>query len=248
VKIVTWNVNGIRARSGEVSALAVAEEPDVICLQEIKAAPDQIPDSLTMLPDYASFWHGARGGYSGVSVHLRRSTFPGPASFVHPSFDSETRIVEACLGDLVIASVYVPNGGKDLPAKITFLRAMIDHTRDELSRGKTLVICGDLNVAREDRDVHPKEQRPVIGQSPEERALFAELLGTGLVDVGRALSPEDDRMFSWWPYWREARQKNIGWRLDYVLAAPSMAARAKSVRVLRESGTSDHGAVVATFE
>jgi exodeoxyribonuclease-3 len=107
------------------------------------------------------------------------------------------------------------------------------------------VLCGDLNVAHTDMDVHPRERKPgVIGQRPEERALFDRLLGAQLVDVGRAKDPQNASVFSWWPPWRNMRQRNIGWRIDYVLASPAIAARAESCSVLAQIGTSDHAPVV----
>jgi exodeoxyribonuclease-3 len=110
------------------------------------------------------------------------------------------------------------------------------------------VICGDLNIARTDRDVHPKERKPgMIGQRPDERALLESILGHGLVDLGRALDPDNDGLFTWWAPWRNLRQRNIGWRLDYVLASEPLAARAVSCPVLADYGTSDHAPVVAEF-
>ena len=248
MKVATWNVNGIRARMEQVAAWLETEQPDVLCLQEIKASPDQLEDTLFALSAYTSYWHGAKGGYSGVSVHLRRGAFPEPPAFSHPSFDAENRIVVATLGDALFASVYVPNGGKDYAAKMTFLEALAAWTRETCAAGKKLVVCGDLNVARDDIDVHPSQRKAdAIGQRPEERALFAKMLEGGLVDVGRALAPEDDRLFSWWPYWRQARERNLGWRIDYVLASRALAAKATECAVRRAVGTSDHAPVVAVF-
>ena len=246
MKVATWNVNGIRARQAQVLELAASQRPDVACLQELKARADQVPESLTCLSGYWCFWHGA-SAYSGVSLQLSKERFPEEPRWEHPAFDHETRIVTAEASGTVFASVYVPNGGKDFAAKIRFLEALADWVREVHASGRTMVLCGDLNVAREDRDVHPKERRPVIGQLPQERALFDRILAGGLVDVGRALSPDDDAMYSWWAPWRSMRQRNIGWRLDYVLASTSLAARAVSCPVQREFGTSDHGPVVATF-
>jgi exodeoxyribonuclease-3 len=113
--------------------------------------------------------------------------------------------------------------------------------------GTPVVFCGDLNVAHREIDVHPKERKAVIGQLPEERALFDRLLEAGLVDVGRAQDPADAELFTWWPPWRGMRQRNIGWRLDYLLASPSVAAKVTSCAAYREVGTSDHGPVVAAI-
>jgi exodeoxyribonuclease-3 len=248
MKVGTWNVNGIRARHTQFEEWVAAAQPDIICLQEIKATQAQVPQTVFDLPDYACYWHGG-GGYSGVALHVRRAAFPHQPEFSHPAFDHETRIVQAQLGDTVFASVYVPNGGKDFAAKIAFMKALQDYAAGVHAEGKKLVICGDLNVARTDMDVHPKERKPrAIGQLPEERALLEQIIGQGLVDVGRALNPTDESYFTWWAPWRNLRQRNIGWRLDYVLASEDLARRAVSCPSFREIGTSDHAPVVATFE
>jgi exodeoxyribonuclease III len=147
-----------------------------------------------------------------------------------------------------VASVYVPNGGKDFPAKLRFLDALDAYAAAFEQSGRPLVICGDLNIARTDRDVHPKERKPnAVGQRPEERALLERLIGRGLVDVARALEPGNDELFTWWPPWRQMRQRNIGWRIDYVLAGTALAARATACPVERDVGTSDHAPLLATF-
>jgi exodeoxyribonuclease III len=149
---------------------------------------------------------------------------------------------------VTVASIYVPNGGKDFPAKMRFLEALDDYAASFVSSGRQLVLCGDLNVARTDQDVHPKERKPkAIGQLPEERALIERILSRGLVDLGRTLDPGNDGMFSWWAPWRNMRQRNIGWRLDYVLATQALASRAQACPVLADVGTSDHAPVMATF-
>jgi len=247
MKIATWNVNGIRARHDQLVQWVDRDRPDVVCLQEIKAAPDQLPALLCDLQGYWCYWHGGKG-YSGVALHVSKERWPERPDFAHPSFDFEHRIVTANLGDVTVASIYVPNGGKDFPAKIRFLNAMHQMARDARAEGRRIVLCGDLNVARTERDVHPKERKPnSIGQLPEERALLEGILAHGLVDVGRALAPDDDGLFTWWAPWRNMRQRNIGWRLDYVLASDSLAATATACPVLADIGTSDHAPVMATF-
>ena len=179
---------------------------------------------------------------------MRRGAFDVAPVFSHPAFDAECRIVVATMGDDVFGSIYVPNGGKDYDAKIAFFEALVAWARETCASGKRLVLCGDMNVARAEVDVHPSQRVPnAIGQRPEERALFAKLLDAGLVDVGRALHPDDARMFTWWPYWRQARERNVGWRLDYVLASRSLAERATEHGVRRMVGTSDHAPVVVVF-
>jgi len=247
MKIASWNVNGIRARESQFCDWQKQEQPDVICLQEIKASPLQIPPSIMELPDYWCYWYGL-GGYSGVALHLKKSTFPEKPNFTHPSFDLETRIVAAQSGNQVFASVYVPNGGKDFVAKMRFLEALRAYVQEQHAAGISLVICGDINVALADIDVHPKERKPkIIGQLPEERKILQDMLGAGLADVLRRLHPEDDAMFTWWPPWRNMRQRNIGWRIDYILASEPWMQKVKSCVVHSAIGTSDHAPLVAEF-
>jgi exodeoxyribonuclease-3 len=157
--------------------------------------------------------------------------------------------VSATIAGTNVSSIYVPNGGKDFAAKIRFLDALVAHAAAMRAAQQPVVFCGDLNVAHREIDVHPKERKDtVIGQLPEERALFGRLLGQGLVDVGRALDPSNDQLFTWWPPWRAMRQRNIGWRIDYILASAPLAARASACAAYREVGTSDHGPVIASFQ
>ena len=245
MKVATWNVNGIRARQAQFCEWLERERPDVVCLQELKAEAGQIPEPCKVA-DYHTFWHGMRA-YSGVSLHIRKGAFETDPVFAHPEFDMESRIVQATLGNVILASVYVPNGNKDYPAKIDFVRRLIAWAKRVRAEGTELVLCGDMNITRSEMDVHPRERKPgIIGQRPEERDLFAELL-QGLVDVGRQLDPDNAGLFTWWAPWRNMRQRNIGWRLDYILASPSMAARAQTCVVQRDFGTSDHAPVVMTL-
>ncbi|MBC8132711.1 MAG: endonuclease/exonuclease/phosphatase family protein, partial [Deltaproteobacteria bacterium] len=152
MKIATWNVNGIRARKDDVAAFVSAEQPDILCLQELKATAAQIPEALATLPDYWSYWHGSKG-YSGVSLLVRKQYAPDQPQFWHPEFDHETRIVVADIGSLSVASIYVPNGGRDFAAKMGFLHALEAYAISARGIGRSLVLCGDLNVARSEVDV-----------------------------------------------------------------------------------------------
>ncbi len=247
MKIATWNVNGIRAREAQVIELLARENPDVVCLQEIKAPAAKVPASLCALAGYECLWHG-RTAYSGVGLHVRKELAPAGARFAHPPFDEETRIATAEAGGVTVASVYVPNGGKDLAAKFRFLEALDAWAAEAQATGRPLLVCGDLNIARTDQDVHPKERKAgSVGQLPEERALLERILARGLVDVGRAVDPANEGLFTWWAPWRNLRQRNIGWRIDYVLASQDLAARVKRCTVLADFGTSDHAPVLADF-
>jgi len=248
MKIATWNVNGIRARGSQVADWLARERPDVLCLQEIKASSDQIPALILDFGGYSCYWHGSKG-YSGVAMLVRCEPSDVRPDFSHPHFDYETRIVTSRIGGVVVASTYVPNGGKDFDGKMRFLGELVNEAASLRREGRPLVLCGDINVARAEIDVHPKERKPrAIGQRPEERALFEQLLEQGLVDVGRAVDPDNDGLFTWWAPWRNMRQRNIGWRLDYVLASRAIADRVTSCRVDAAFGTSDHAPVVAEFE
>jgi len=248
MKITTWNVNGIRARDAQLQEFIENEQPDVLCLQEIKATTDQLPVWLCEIEGYWCYWHGGKG-YSGVGLHLRKASFTARPDFHHPEFDYEHRIVTAQLPEFTVASIYVPNGGKDYPAKIRFLEALASFAAEYQASGQPLILCGDMNVARTDMDVHPKERKPNgIGQRPEERALLEQIIGHGLVDVHRRMEPENADLFTWWAPWRNMKQRNIGWRLDMVLASQAIADRTVSCVVRREFGSSDHGPVIAQFD
>jgi exodeoxyribonuclease-3 len=247
VKVITWNVNGIRAREGQVSELLAREAPDLVCLQEVKAPPAKVPAALRALDGYHAIWH-AESAYSGVSLLVNARVVAAPA-FGHPTFDFETRVVTADVAGVTLACLYVPNGGKDHEAKLRFLTALDAWVAEAQGAGRQLLLCGDLNVTRSDADVHEKERRPgAIGQREDERAVLARLLSRGLTDVGRALDPDNPALFTWWPPWRGLRQKNVGWRIDYVVASEALARRARRCAVLSEYGTSDHAPVVAEFE
>src|SRR5476649_368998 len=151
LKLATWNVNGIRARHAEVLDWIDRERPDVVCLQELKAAPDQVPITLSTMEGYWCYWHGGKG-YSGVGLHVSKALSPERTSFSHPGFDFEYRIAAVDIpfgqGLVTVASVYVPNGGKDFPAKMRFLEALERYAGEQRAAGGELLLCGDLNVAR----------------------------------------------------------------------------------------------------
>ena len=172
MKIATWNVNGIRARHAQVQDWIERERPDVVCLQEIKAASDQVPTALCEMQGYWCYWHGGKG-YSGVGLHVSKTIAPDRPVFTHPAFDHEHRIVAVEIGgtDRRRRST-CPTAARTFPAKMRFLEALDAYASVVSGQpARTLVLCGDLNVARTDRDVHPKERKPrAIGQLPEERA------------------------------------------------------------------------------
>jgi exodeoxyribonuclease-3 len=247
MKIATWNVNGIRAREADVLGWLERETPDIVCLQETKAPRDSVPAALRELDAYWGYWHGFKG-YSGVALLVHKSLSPAPPDFQHPPFDMENRIVTARIQEMTVASIYVPNGGKDFAAKLRFLSAMETFAIEAKKDGQAIVLCGDFNVAHEERDVHPKERKLVTGQLPEEREMLDAILANDLVDLGRKMAPHDNKLYSWWAPWRQMKERNIGWRLDYIYVPTALAEAATSCVVERMTGTSDHGPVVAVFD
>ena len=256
MKVATYNVNGVNGRLPRLLDWLRETNPDIVCLQEIKASLDQLTFELRDIEGYWSYWHGEKG-YSGVGLLVSKSLVGALPACSHPGFDFEQRIACATIalpgpspaGDLMVASVYVPNGGKDFDAKMRFLQALESYVADAEREGRLMIICGDLNVALEERDIHPKLRKPhMIGATPEERALLARIISLGLVDVHRTFEGANDNLFTWWAPWRQMKEKNIGWRIDYVLASQALADRATSAVVQREIGSSDHGPVVVQFD
>ena len=234
--------NGTASRPG--AQLMEAGGAVQCCAFRIEAAPIRFPSRLRPLFQLLARREGV---FSWRCV--RKDFACERPEFSHPAFDLESRVVVGRIGELSVASVYVPNGGKDYAGKIQFLRALIAFAESFRIAGAPLVICGDLNVARADIDVHPKERKAnAIGQLPEERAIFDQLLSEGQRDIARDLHPEDADFFTWWAPWRNLRQRNIGWRIDYILASTALAEKARACQSLREVGTSDHAPLVATFD
>jgi exodeoxyribonuclease-3 len=183
-----------------------------------------------------------------VSLHIRKDLFAIDPVFSHPPFDMESRMVQVEHGDLTIATVYVPNGGKDYQAKLAFMKSLIDWAGRLTAEGRQIILCGDINIARAEMDVHPKERKPnAVGQRPEERQLFQSLLDARLMDLGRHFEPDNLNLFTWWAPWRNLRARNIGWRLDYFLISETLVPRAESCIVLADVGTSDHAPVVMSL-
>ncbi len=249
MRVVTWNVNGIRARVAQVLAFLEEHKPCALLLQEIKAAPEQVPAELHALADrYWLHWHGALGGYSGVALLLAKSSFPEEPTFEIPPLDFETRVALARTPRGTIAVMYLPNGGKDYAAKLRFLGELGPWVAEESARGPFL-LAGDMNVTRTEMDVHPSQRdENAIAQRPDERALFeAAIAGGAFTDLTRVKHPDDDHFFTWWPFWKGAKQRNLGQRIDYVFTNEALSQRLESVTLHRTYGTSDHAPLEAAF-
>jgi exodeoxyribonuclease III len=242
--IATWNVNGIRARTCAFNHWLESRRPDILCLQEIKAHPDQIPEHVRAIRGYASHWHGAHGGYSGVSIHISNSVAPRPL-FSVPHFDEETRILQADLGRLSILNTYIPLGQRSYDQKLGFFDALINHIDVLLYEGREVVVCGDMNVAHTDNDVHPdmvREDR--LCTRPEERQRLDRIAALGMVDLFRKHHPHTRAAYTWWPYYGRARVQNRGWRIDYIFASQTLAPRSCDCFIQKGEASSDHSPVV----
>jgi exodeoxyribonuclease-3 len=246
MKIVIWNINGLRAglRKGMWDWLA-AENPDLICLQEIKARPDQLtPADHEKWAAYTTIWNpAARPGYSGVVTMALLPPEKSRKGLGHARFDDEGRVVRTDFPGLVLFNVYFPNGKRDhsrVPYKLDFYAQMLA-TVDELhAAGKSVVIGGDFNTAHQDIDLrHPRANRNTTGFLPEERAWIDRYLAHGMVDIFRERNPEREQ-YTWWTYRMNARARNVGWRLDYFLISEGLAPRVNEICIHDEVLGSDH--------
>jgi exodeoxyribonuclease-3 len=248
MRVVSWNVNGLRAcyKKGFVDFLDCSDA-DVVCLQEVRAFPEQLVAELRE-PDgwHSVFAPAERSGYSGVAIYSRKPPSSTESSLQAPEFDVEGRFLVAHFGRLAIASVYFPKGsGRDrdnsrVPYKLDFCRAVFDRIQVLRRRGPVLV-TGDYNTAHEEIDLaRPKGNKKSSGFLPEERAEISRWLEAGWVDVFRRQHPGEEGHYTWWRQFGGAREDNVGWRIDYVLASPSAARRVSDAFIWPDVLGSDH--------
>jgi len=247
--ICTLNLNGIRSaeRRGFSSWLG-RKKPDVLCLQEVRAHPEDVDEALRSPRGYSSRWQCAeKKGYSGVALLSRSQPkrYRGGTGFDFCS--TEGRAVRAEFEDLSVVSLYVPSGSSSperLAIKLEFMEHLLGFTASLLAEKAPIAICGDFNVAHREIDLaRPKQNVKNSGFLPEERAWFDRLLAQGWVDVVRKLHPEKPGLYSWWSARGQARAKDIGWRLDYVLATRELAPRIRRAWIEKKAGLSDHAPV-----
>jgi exodeoxyribonuclease III len=245
MRIITWNVNGIRAAVGHGALEWVKEQsPDVLCLQEVKARREQLTDAGGELPGYHCYWNAAeRPGYSGVAVYTRElpvEMYPGLGD---PRFDDEGRVIRLRYPGFWLYNIYFPNGqrGHDrLQYKLDFYACLLEQCDKLHEAGERIVITGDFNTAHREIDLaNPRQNQTTSGFLPEERAWLDRYLENGFVDVFRHLYPEKVQ-YTWWTYRMGARNRNIGWRLDYFLLSRSLVEQAEDVHVHQAVTGSDH--------
>lgn len=245
MKIVTWNVNGLRAALKKDALSAVlAWTPELLCLQEIKARPEQLTDEQRNIPGYQVIWNPAeRPGYSGVATLARKEPLGVDLGMDAPQFDIEGRVIRTRHPGFLLYNIYFPNGqrGKDrVDYKLNFYAHLLD-TCDALhAAGENIIITGDFNTAHMPIDLkNPKENETTSGFLPEERAWMSKFLEHGFVDVYRKLYP-DREQYTWWTYRFNARQRGIGWRIDYFLVSEALVPRVKEVIIHEDVPGSDH--------
>ena len=245
IEIISWNVNGIRAVANKEALKWIDErQPDILCLQEIKALPEQIPDNLFDLNFTALNVNSAdKKGYSGTASFSMMEP-----EYTHNRHDidlaREGRIVEQDYGDFVLFNVYFPNGQKDeerLALKMKFYDDFLNYCNGLRDEGKSIVICGDVNTAHKEIDLkNPKANSKTSGFLPIEREWMDKLVEHGYIDTFRYVNGDIEEEYSWWSYRSGARAKNVGWRIDYFFISDDLAEVLEDAFILQEVTGSDH--------
>ena len=252
-KLISWNVNGLRAaeKKGFLDFIA-REQADIFCLQEVKAIEGQLPPTLREVPGYTFYIHSAeRKGYSGTAIYTRREPLSVTHGFGVPGFDNEGRTQIADFGDFVLYNIYYPNGtanGDRLKFKLDFYEVFHQHALDQFASGKSIIVCGDFNTAHKEIDLaRPKESATVSGFLPEERAFLDRFVASGFVDTFRQFE-SGGGFYSWWDMKSRARDRNVGWRLDYFFVSPDLVPKLKGASLMMDQMGSDHCPVVLEID
>jgi exodeoxyribonuclease-3 len=245
IRILSWNVNGLRAvhKKGFIEWV-LAENPDILCVQETKAAKEQLPRALKSIEGYhAYFCEAEKKGYSGVAIYTKIKPKNVEYGFGIPKFDGEGRILVADYGDFVLLNIYFPNGkmsAERLDYKLEFYDALLDYANKLKNAGKNLVICGDLNTAHKEIDIaRPKANEKISGFLPQERAWIDKFISQGYVDTFRMFNKDPDQ-YTWWSYRTRARERNVGWRLDYFFVNEGFKDKIRFSYILQDVMGSDH--------
>ena len=254
MKIISWNVNGIRAcyKKGLVD-FVTKENPDIFCIQETKAHIDQVEEEARTLTRPHSYWSSAtRKGYSGTATFVHHEPPVVQKGIGIHEYDSEGRIVMTDHGAFDLYNIYFPNGGSGEDRhlfKQKFLKDLNIHLKEKLQKGREIVVVGDYNVAHNDIDVYdPIKLSRESGFLPEERAWMDSFLELGFIDTFRYFHPNEENRFSWWSYYEMARPVNRGWRIDYICISKGLQKYLSSADILDQVHGSDHCPVVATLD
>jgi len=245
LKILSWNVNGVRAaqRKGFLDWLQ-KESPDIIGIQETKALPEQLDDALLNPPGYEAYWNSAeRKGYSGVAVFTKIKPIEVKRGFSVKPFDTEGRMIALEFKNFVFINIYFPNGKakeERLKYKLDFYDETLKYAEKLRKKGKQLIICGDYNTAHNAIDLkRPKENEKYSGFLPIERDWMDKFVGKGYLDTFRLFNKEPDN-YTWWDMQTRARDRNVGWRIDYHFITEDLKPRLKDAFIMPEVMGSDH--------
>lgn len=243
--LLCWNVNGIRAvkNKGFLEWLQ-QESPDILCIQETKAQPDQLDADLKEPPGYYTYWaYPERKGYSGVALYTKESPQNVKYDFKDTSLDIEGRVIIAEYPDFNLFNIYFPNGKQGperLAYKMNFYDVLLDYADSLKAQGKKLVICGDVNTAHKEIDLaRPNENSKVSGFLPEERAWIDKFISHGYVDTFRVFNNKPNQ-YTWWDLKSGARARNVGWRIDYFFVSENLKPAVTSSFIMPEVMGSDH--------
>lgn len=245
MRIISWNVNGIRAsqKKGLLEWLQ-KEKPDILCVQETKAQPDQLDTLLRNPAGYQAYFHSAeRKGYSGVATFSKRAPLSVQYGLGNPRFDCEGRVIQTEFPEFVLLNIYFPNGGRSeerLRFKLDFYDATLLHIQKIKKAGKKLIIAGDYNTAHKPIDLaRPQENETVSGFLPVERAWLDKWIQDGQVDVFRTFCDRPEQ-YTWWDMKTRARERNVGWRIDYHFITPDLLPHITKASIHPEVMGSDH--------
>ena len=253
MKLYSWNVNGIRAaqRKGFLQWLETTA-PDILCVQETKAMPEQLDPELRDPPGYHTWWAAAeKKGYSGVGLFSKTAPREVRIGLGISEFDREGRTIIVEYDDFVLLGAYFPNGSRDhsrVPFKMAYKAAFLEYCNQLRAQGKKIIFCGDVNTAHQEIDLaRPKQNKNTTGFLAEERVWIDEVISAGYLDTFRYLYPERAGAYSWWSYIGGARQRNVGWRLDYFFVSADLASRVQDAAIHPQVMGSDHCPVSLTL-
>ena len=242
MKLISWNVNGIRACLNKGFAEFFKEvDADIFCIQETKCQPDQVELEFD---GYESFWNSAeKKGYSGTAIFTKRKPINVTYGIGIEEHDKEGRVITLEFDDFYMVNIYTPNSKRELE-RLSYRQIWEDEIRKyllKLNENKPVIMCGDLNVAHKEIDLkNPKTNRHNAGFTDEERQKMTELLDAGFTDSFRFLYPDKENAYSWWSYMGHAREKNVGWRIDYFIVSKDIENKIKETKIYSEVMGSDH--------
>lgn len=249
MRIISWNVNGLRAlhRKNQFDGI-FSNEPDIVCLQEVKAEKHQLPAELQNVIGYQSFFDHSKGrkGYSGVGVYVKEGVPSYTVEFGigFPELDNEGRSITLVFKDFIVNTTYFPNGGGGplrLDFKLRYYDAFLLYIEKHRKNGKSIIFCGDVNTAHTEIDLaRPKENSTTTGFLPIERAWIDRVVAAGYVDAFRYLQPEAKDVYTYWDMKTFARERNVGWRIDYFFISKDLLPRLSRVDTMDRMFGSDH--------